>query len=438
MTAIGRALSVALIHFVWQGLAVALVLWMVLLLLRKSPARSRYGASCVALTLLAVAPAITAWIVYARPVPMAAGFRGAVSLVAGGMGSAVTPGSGAFEPWILRVWALGVLVFSLRLVWSSRYVYKLRRTGTPVEAGLAAVVAGLVDRMGVSRAVRALMSPLADTPSVVGWLRPVILIPPACLMGLTAEQLETVIAHEIAHILRHDYLVNVLQSVVEALLFYHPAVWWISARIRRERELCCDDMVVENCGDALCYARALTGLERLRSGQQTLALGSTDGALSYRVRRLLGDVVTERQGPSRSAGIAGAVPRDRLSRAAGEPCSPAGAGSAARMAETVTIQGAKEMHSYPLVYRTGVTQRPGTGDGQRGGHSRRRRKCERCARAGGSDATAGDGTRVCPPLAVRAGRGRGDGYCYDRFPDAIRGSGDSSQPASNGTRLRGR
>jgi beta-lactamase regulating signal transducer with metallopeptidase domain len=303
MTAIGQALSVALIDFVWQGLAVAAVLWMALLLLRKSSANSRYVASCTALAALAAAPVITAWTVYARPMAIAAGFRGAVSRVAVAAGSGVAPGSGAFELWVLRLWALGVLVFSLRLVWSSRHVYKLRRTGTPAEAGLVTVVAGLVDRMRLSRAVRVLISPLADTPSVVGWLRPVILIPPACLMGLTAEQLETVIAHEIAHILRHDYLVNVLQSVVEALLFYHPAVWWISARIRRERELCCDDMVVESCGGALCYARALTGLERLRVGRQTLALGGTDGALSYRVRRLLGDVVTERQGPSRLAGV---------------------------------------------------------------------------------------------------------------------------------------
>jgi beta-lactamase regulating signal transducer with metallopeptidase domain len=353
MTAIGQALSAALIHFVWQGLAVAGVLWMVLLLLRKSSAHSRYVASCAALAALAATPVITAWAVYARPAAVAAGFRGLVSRVAVAAGSGVAPRWGSFELWVLRLWAVGVLVFSLRLVWSSRHVYQLRRTGTPAEAGLVRVVSGLVDRMGVSRVVRVLISPLADTPSVVGWLRPVILIPPACLMGLTAEQLETVIAHELAHILRHDYLVNMLQSVVEALLFYHPAVWWISARIRRERELCCDDMVVASCGDALGYARALTSLERLRVGQQTLALGSTDGALSYRVRRLLGDVVTDRQGPSRMAGILVlclgivclALPVSRA-RLQAQPM-PANAWSGI---ETVTTQGASMVHGYPFVY----------------------------------------------------------------------------------------
>jgi BlaR1 peptidase M56/Outer membrane lipoprotein len=212
-------------------------------------------------------------------------------------------------------------------------------------------VAGLVDRMGVSRAVRVLISPLADTPSVVGWLRPVILIPPACLMGLTAEQLETVIAHELAHVIRHDYLVNVLQSVVEALLFYHPAVWWISAHIRRGRELCCDDMVVASCGDAPGYARALTSLERLRVGQQTLALGSTDGALSYRVRRLLGDVVTDRQGPSRMAGILVlclgivclALPMSRARLQAQEVPGADG--------QAISVQGARTTGRAQIVYR---------------------------------------------------------------------------------------
>ncbi len=353
MTAIGQALSVALIHFIWQGLTVAAALGIVLFALRNASAQSRYVASSGALAVLAAAPVITAWTVYVRPIAIAPEFRAAASRVAGGVSSAVAPGSGASELWVLRIWALGVLVFSLRLVWSSRHVYQLRRTGTPAEAGLVRVVAGMVDRMGVSRAVRVLVSPLADTPSVVGWLRPVILIPPACLMGLTAEQLETVIAHEIAHILRHDYLVNVLQSVVEALLFYHPAVWWISSRIRRERELCCDDMVVASCGDALCYARALTGLERLRVGQQTLALGSTDGELSYRVRRLLGEVVTERRGPSRMAGILVlclgifclALPLSRARLQAQQLPAVAWSGI-----ETVTTQGASMVHGYPLVY----------------------------------------------------------------------------------------
>src|SRR4029434_68939 len=99
---------------------------------------------------------------------------------------------------------------------------------------------------------------IAAVHSAVGRLRPVLLLPAASLAGLTPQQLEAVLAHELAHIRRHDYLGNVFQTLVEALLFYHPAVWWPSARIRYERELCCDDLAVEVCGDPVCYERALT------------------------------------------------------------------------------------------------------------------------------------------------------------------------------------
>jgi hypothetical protein len=137
---------------------------------------------------------------------------------------------------------------------------------------------------------------------VVGWIRPVVPLPAATVLGLTPQQLEAVLAHELAHILRYDFLVNMLQTVAETLLFYHPAVWWASARIRQERELCCDDLAVETCGDVLCYARALTRSERLRVTTPSLALGSAGGPLLYRIQRLAGDAGWQR-GPSKLPGI---------------------------------------------------------------------------------------------------------------------------------------
>ncbi len=167
---------------------------------------------------------------------------------------------------------------------------------------MLAVAAAVAARMGLARPVHVLMSALAEGPGVVGWLRPVILLPAATLAGLTPQQFEAVLAHEIAHILRYDYLVNLLQMLVEALLFYHPAVWWVSGRIRHERELCCDDVAVRACGDAVCYARALTSLERLRAQAPVLAMGSTSGRLLYRIERLMGAAPQE-QGPARWPGI---------------------------------------------------------------------------------------------------------------------------------------
>ncbi len=124
-------------------------------------------------------------------------------------------------------------------------------------------------------------------PLVIGWLRPVILLPASALSGLTPDQLEAILAHELAHVRRCDYLINAFQNVVETLMFYHPAVWWISSCIREEREQCCDDLVVSACGDRVTYARALLFLEEAR-GLPRLAFAANGGSLIYRVRRLLG------------------------------------------------------------------------------------------------------------------------------------------------------
>ena len=99
-----------------------------------------------------------------------------------------------------------------------------------------------------------------DTPTVIGWLRPVVLLPVAALANLTPDQVQAILAHELAHVRRHDFVVNLLQTIAETLLFYHPAVWWLSHRIRVEREHCCDDIAVEVCGDPVGYAEALTTL----------------------------------------------------------------------------------------------------------------------------------------------------------------------------------
>ena len=160
-------------------------------------------------------------------------------------------------------------LLSLRLAAGWVIVERLRRRSTrAVSAALASRVARMARQLRVSRPVRALESAIVDVPTVVGWLRPVILLPASALAGLSPAQLEAVIAHELAHVRRHDYLVNLLQAVVETLLFYHPAVWWLSHRIRIERENCCDDLAVELCGDRVDYARALADLEELR-GRRT-------------------------------------------------------------------------------------------------------------------------------------------------------------------------
>ncbi|HEV7786499.1 MAG TPA: M56 family metallopeptidase, partial [Thermoanaerobaculia bacterium] len=162
------------------------------------------------------------------------------------------------------------------------------RTGNILDGDLETTVRSLSRRLGIARAVRLLESAAVPVPAVIGWLRPVILVPASALAGLSPQQLEAVLAHELAHVRRHDYLINLLQAAVETLLFYHPAVWWVSSQMRRERENCCDDLAVAICGDRLGYARALADLEGLRTPSPRLAMAADGGSLLDRIRRLVG------------------------------------------------------------------------------------------------------------------------------------------------------
>jgi beta-lactamase regulating signal transducer with metallopeptidase domain len=293
VTAFSQALTAALLHFIWQGTAVALLLSVAFALLRNRSANARYLIACAAMALMAAMPAVTLCMPYRAPVAL----PGAIVLAipaGGSAAAALSPDwmvllASSARQWTLPLWIVGVVILAIRLLLAWRHVTRLRRSAEDAAEALAKTAAQLAERMKITRPVRVLMTALAESPSVVGWLRPVILIPTAALAGLDAAQLEAILAHELAHIRRHDYLVNILQTVVETLLFYHPAVWWVSSRMRHERELCCDDLAVRYSGDALAYARALTRLERVRVIPGP-AVAANAGSLLYRIQRLTGAV----------------------------------------------------------------------------------------------------------------------------------------------------
>jgi beta-lactamase regulating signal transducer with metallopeptidase domain len=200
-------------------------------------------------------------------------------------------------PTLILVWLLGVSMLSLRLLTGWIWIQRLRTHGvSPAAEAWQAMSVRLSRRLHIARAITLLESTLVDVPTVIGWLKPVVLLPATALAALSPQQLEAILAHELAHIRRHDYLVNLLQTLVETLLFYHPAVWWLSRRIRIERENCCDDLAVSLCGDPVAYASALADLEALRSAapeftrkpHDHIAMAATGGSLLHRVRRLLG------------------------------------------------------------------------------------------------------------------------------------------------------
>src|SRR5437762_3889317 len=199
-------------------------------------------------------------------------------------------------PWVVLVWFGGVVALSLRLASGWLMTRQLGRVGTSsVPDACVEAVARLAARLRISRPVRVLGSAVVQVPAVIGWLRPMILLPASALTGLTPLQLDALLAHELAHVRRYDYVANLLQSVVETLLFYHPAAWWVSQQVREEREHCCDDLAVAGCGDAHFYARALDSMERLRVTPPAFALAAAGrgGTLMGRIRRLVAPVQTE-------------------------------------------------------------------------------------------------------------------------------------------------
>jgi beta-lactamase regulating signal transducer with metallopeptidase domain len=306
MTPLAQAIAGALFQSLWQGAVVALVLWFALALLRRSRPEARYAAACMALLLLAILPVATTWRLYSPALPAAPSGATQGRIYADVERTMVWPAAESgpqksIYEWAFTAWLFGVTFMGLRFLWSAGQLSVLRRRGAAADDESVRFITRVAQRMNVRR-FRVLFSPMTDVPSVIGWVRPVILLPAATLAGLTPAQLEAVIAHELAHIRRHDYAINILQMIVETLLFYHPAVWWMSRCIRVERELCCDDLAVRTCGDRLGYARALAAIERMRVLKPNFALGSSDGPLLFRIKRLVSPDFHQ-PAPSRLAGI---------------------------------------------------------------------------------------------------------------------------------------
>ncbi len=311
-----QALGWTLLHFVWQGAALAALFAVTNALCRR--ATTRYALAVIALALMMAAPLITlAGLMRQKDPAVGYGAPGASALAVKPVeGVSVAAGPGAPAPeapapqpagilWCVEAWFLGVLLLSLRTAGGLFLVEKMRRCEMrPVARELYEKCLALQRKMGLERVIRYCECLRLDAPAVLGWVRPVVLLPAKALTGLSEEQIAMIIAHELAHIRRLDGFVNLFQIGVETLLFYHPAVWWVSQRIRTEREHCCDDEAVAVSGDAVNYARALTLMEEWRTAP-SLLMAANRSPLSERVVRLLG--LDEAAGRLRVAGMAVAV-----------------------------------------------------------------------------------------------------------------------------------
>ncbi|MEM7038328.1 MAG: M56 family metallopeptidase, partial [Bacteroidota bacterium] len=301
-TNLAEAAGSTFMHALWQLAAIALLLMLVLLFVPRKSYRLRYGLGVGALLLMLAVPAATFMMSY-EPATTATVFGPEIVLsdqfvhTIANSNSAnglhvfgdVTAFFQSNAYLFMGLWLLGTLLFTIRFVGGYAKVRRLRRHNTqPVPAQIEAILARLQERMGISRRVRILQSGSITVPMVIGSMKPVVLLPLGMLGGLSAEQIECILAHELAHVRRWDYLVNMAQSIVEILLFFHPAVWIVSKFVREERENCCDATVIALKHNKLVYARALLSLEAMRAGQPALAMAANGGSLFRRIKRITG------------------------------------------------------------------------------------------------------------------------------------------------------
>lgn len=300
------ALGWTLVHFLWQGLCIAGLFGLVCWLASGRRAVVRYWAGMAGFLASIVVPAATFMVYYAPAGSSAAtAFARAGELTTAyalnpSTAQLLTAGVEPALPWVVVLWAIGVSLLSLRAFLGWLGARRLVHTHThPVSENLVRVLRALERRLGVRRAVAILQSTRVQVPTVIGWLKPVILMPVSVITRLPADQLEMVIAHELGHVRRYDYVFNLLQIVIETLFFYHPAIRWMSQQVRQEREHCCDDLVVSCCNQPVTYARALANIESLRGPENAVALAATGGDLVHRVRRIV-----QRELPSNHGGFA--------------------------------------------------------------------------------------------------------------------------------------
>jgi beta-lactamase regulating signal transducer with metallopeptidase domain len=297
-----------LAHFLWQGAGLGIALAVVLACMRRASAAPavRYVAGCSCLLLMAACPLVTFYALHGSfddPGPLVmpdefdhlvAPARGpstgsstasTLSHVSARLRSALQP----LTPLLATIWLGGTVAIAvIQMVRWFALQRAVRSTSAPLDPEWEelSVIPG---RVGLRYSVRFVRSTLVDAPATLGWIKPLVLLPASVLSGLPKDYVEALVAHELAHVRRWDYLVNLLQTALETLLFFHPAVWWVSSCIRVEREHCCDALAARVSGGPVAYASALTALEDLRLRLPAFAMGARGGSLWDRVIRLVGE-----------------------------------------------------------------------------------------------------------------------------------------------------
>lgn len=311
------ALGWVVFHSLWQAVLIAIVSGILLIVLRKKSSVVKYWLANFSLLSVLLA-AITTFIIYSNhyqntvdlsftPVDYNASEVSKVvhdincepteitTIQSNGIQKLSWSG---FKDYINRniylivtFWLLGVSVFLIKLLGGISYIYYLKaKMNFPPDEYWTEMLEKIKSKAGIRKSIELVESALVRTPIVVGYLKPMILFPIGAINRLESDEVEAILAHELAHVMRNDYFFNILQNIIEALFYFHPAVWWMSAQIRAERENCCDDKAIELCGNSMTYAKSLIRVQEMAYYSPTLAMsfsGNKKGQLLNRVQRIL-------------------------------------------------------------------------------------------------------------------------------------------------------
>jgi beta-lactamase regulating signal transducer with metallopeptidase domain len=286
------ALAAALLHSLWQGALLAAAAALTLRAMARAKAAARHNVAMAFLVAMALAPALQFLRFWRQPgalidadlLPALTGPRFDTSA------HIFVQQSSPLAAAVVLLWLLGLGLMLARHIAGLRAIARMERgPARSLPPRWQQRVDELRSALGIARAVAVRLSDEVLAPCAARLLRPIIWLPLSLLTGTPAAQLEALLAHELAHIARRDWLWNGVQCVIEALFFFHPAIWWLGRRIRQEREHACDDLAVAACGDAIALAEALAALECARRAPPRLALAAQGGSLMQRVARLLAE-----------------------------------------------------------------------------------------------------------------------------------------------------
>ena len=297
------ALGWTVVHSIWQGFLVALLMMVVMMNIKERSARIRYEVAGISLFLVLVLSICTFLIMYG-----ASGRHTLEVLTFSSLGIIPSISTGSFFqetvqtgidyfnqyiPLIVTIWFAGAVFFSIRLLGGLAYVQHIKYNhNTPLSDYWQMNLRRIAQQLHFNRPMALLESSLIHVPMVIGFFKPVILMPLGAVNALTEKEVEAILSHELAHIVRNDFVLNIFLSFIEVLFYYHPAVWWIAANVRTERENCCDDLAIQLCGNSLTYAKALVSLQEINQSQGSIpafamSLSGRKNQMINRVKRIL-------------------------------------------------------------------------------------------------------------------------------------------------------